>query len=321
MSRTCSILAGTPVPIGLVGATATGKSELAMALAERMGGEIVSVDSMQVYRGLDIGTAKPTAEDRARVRHHLIDVVDLSESFDAAQFVRRANTAVHDIQQRGRQPIFCGGTGLYLQAFLGGLGSAPAPDLGLRARLESAPLEQLLAELERADPVTFHRIDQRNPRRVVRAVEVIRITGRPFSEQRAFWSPREDSTPLRFGPIFGLVRKAADLRQRMETRVERMFERGLVGETEKALEQGLAGNRTARQAIGYREVVEHLRGERGLGETIGLVQQRTRQYARRQMTWFRKRKDIVWLGMDPEETVEQGLRRMMQAERWGGLNR
>jgi tRNA dimethylallyltransferase len=164
-------------------------------------------------------------------------------------------------------------------------------------------------------------MDQSNPRRVIRAVEVIRITGRPFSEQRASWSLGGGSLPLRLGPILGLARDAADLRRRMDTRVERMFERGLVGETEEALGQGLADNRTARQAIGYREVMEHLRGERDLRETIALVQQKTRQYARRQRTWFRKQKGIVWFGMDPEETVEQTLRRIVQAEGWLGLSR
>ncbi len=152
-----------------------------------MGGEIISVDSMQVYRGLDIGTAKPSPADRARVPHHLIDVCDLTESFDAAQFVRLAQKAVEEIQARGRVPIFCGGTGLYFKAFLSGLGEAPSANPELRARLEAMPFEALLRELRERDPAAYEKIDKQNPRRVIRAVEVIRLTGKKFSQQRAEW--------------------------------------------------------------------------------------------------------------------------------------
>src|SRR6185312_2112571 len=191
-------MAKTPIPhppssilhphcIFLAGPTAVGKSEIALLLAEKMGGDIISVDSMQVYRGLDIGTAKPSAAERTRVPHHLIDVVDLTEAFDAAQFVRRAVAAVAEIQSRGRVPIFCGGTGLYFKAFLEGLGDTPPADEKLRAELESAPLSELLAELAEKDPPTYEKIDRQNPRRVIRAIEVIRLTGKPFSAQRAAW--------------------------------------------------------------------------------------------------------------------------------------
>ena len=163
----------------LAGATATGKSAVALLLAERLGGEIISVDSMQVYRGLDIGTAKPAAEERRRVPHHLIDVVALSESFDAARFVRLAQASVREIQARGHLPILCGGTGLYFKAFLEGLGEAPPADPATRAALESTPPPLLLEELERRDAATFAKIDRKNPRRVIRALEVIRLTGKP----------------------------------------------------------------------------------------------------------------------------------------------
>ena len=176
-------------PVFLAGPTAVGKSAVALALAESLGGEIISVDSMQVYRGLDLGTAKPSAAERARVPHHLLDVVELSEAFDAAQFVRLATAAVVEIQARGRVPIFCGGTGLYFKAWLEGLGEAPPSDARVRAELEAAPLSELLAELEQRDPLTYARIDRQNPRRVIRAVEVIRLTGKPFSAQRANWNP------------------------------------------------------------------------------------------------------------------------------------
>lgn len=300
-----------PPPLLLSGPTAVGKSEVALLLAEGLDGEIVSVDSMQVYRGLDVGTAKPTAEERRRVPHHLVDVVDLGEAFDAARFVMLARAAVAEIQGRGRLPILCGGTGLYFKAFLEGLGEAPAADPAVRAALEATPLEELLRELETGDPATFARIDRRNPRRVVRALEVIRLTGRPFSEQRTGWgtAPR-----LPEGWTFvALSRDPADLRRRMDLRVDRMFARGLVAETEALLGRGLAGNRTAMQAIGYRQVVEHLRGERSLPETVALVKQKTWQFARRQLTWLRRQLPVTWVpaGEDPV-AVAAGIRRAVQ---------
>jgi tRNA dimethylallyltransferase len=326
-------------PIFLAGPTAVGKSALALALAEQCGGEIISVDSMQVYRGLDIGTAKPTAAERARVPHHLIDVADLTEAFDAAKFVSLAQRAVLEIQSRGRFPIFCGGTGLYFKAYLEGLGEAPPSDEKLRAELEAAPLADLLRELELHDPVTFAKIDRQNPRRVIRALEVIRLTGKPFSAQRAEWKhpaaisslsspkggegrgeeaqllsgqsnpiPAQNPSPQpspRLGGarelvsatprFFCLSRPAADLHARINLRVDEMFAAGLVAEIRQLLQRGLEQNKTAMQAIGYRQVVEHLRGERSLPETIELVKIKTRQYAKRQLTWFRKHANAQWI--------------------------
>ena len=287
----------------LAGPTAVGKSEIALRLAAEVGGEIASADSMQVYRGMDVGTGKPSADDRARVPHHLIDVVEVTEPFDAAQFVSRARQAVAEIQSRGRVPILCGGTGLYLKAFLQGLGEAPPADAALRAVLEATPLPELLQELAARDPMTYERIDRQNPRRVIRAVEVIRLTGKPFSAQRASWDHAADAT----GPsanCFGLARGAADLQQRIAARVESMFRRGWVAETEQLLQRGLAGNRTAMQALGYRQIVEHLRGERSLPETIELVKVRTRQFAKRQMTWFRRQMALNWIELAPEDRAE-----------------
>lgn len=280
-------------PIFLAGPTAVGKSAVAMAMAELLGGEIISVDSMQVYRGLDIGTAKPSPAERARVPHHLLDVVELDEGFDAAKFVRLAQAAVKDIQVRNRVPIFCGGTGLYFKAWLDGLGEAPPADASVRAELEATPLADLLAELERRDPETFARIDRQNPRRVVRALEVIRVTGRPFSAQRADWTA--DRRPQTGDRVFCFSREPADLRARIEARVDAMFVAGLVDETRKLLTRGLSANPTAMQAIGYRQVVEHLRGERGLAETVTLVKTKTWQFARRQGTWFRRQLPVEWM--------------------------
>jgi tRNA dimethylallyltransferase len=262
---------------------------------------------MQVYRGLDLGTAKPSPAERARVPHHLIDILNLTESFDAAQFARRAKDTVADIQARGRVPILCGGTGLYFKAFLEGVGAAPPADPLLRAALEQLPLETLLAELRERDPATYERIDRRNPRRVIRAIEVIRLTGKPFTDQRAAWrSPAE--APGNPHPWFiGFKRSNSDLQARINARVDDMFRHGLVAETEHLLQTGLAQNPTAMQAIGYRQVVEYLgRGVRSpaaLAETIALVKIRTRQYAKRQLTWFRRHGNPLWIELPPGEPL------------------
>ncbi len=271
----------------LAGPTAVGKSEVALLLAEQIGGEIVSVDSMQVYRGLDIGTAKPSREERARIPHHLIDVAGLDDAFDAAQFVRLAREAIDGIQQRSRTAILCGGTGLYFQALFQGLGEAPPADPALRAGLEKLPLTELLRELEERDSPTFETIDRKNPRRVIRALEVIRMTGRPFSEQRAEWTAAKQ-WQTKPPDLVVLTREQKDLHSRINARIDDMFRRGLVAETASLLERGLSENRTACQALGYRQVIEHLAGKRSLPETIELVKIKTRQFARRQLTWFRK---------------------------------
>ena len=303
-------------PILIAGPTASGKSEIALQLAERLGGEIISADSMQVYRGLDVGTAKPTAAERARVPHHLIDICDLTQAFDAAQFARQAKQAVAEIQARGRVPILCGGTGLYFKAFLEGVGEAPPADPALRGELERLPLATLLAELLARDPVTHERIDRQNPRRVVRAVEVIRLTGKPFSEQRTPWDaatgPRGTPNPR----FVALLRSNSDLQQRINRRVEAMFRGGLVAETEHLLQHGLAENQTAMQAIGYRQVVEYLgrpaRTPAALAETVELVKIRTRQYAKRQLTWFRRHGNPTWLELRPGEGLGAVAERLVR---------
>ncbi len=303
-------------PVFIAGPTAVGKSAIALALAEKIGGEIITVDSMQVYRGLDIGTAKPTADERNKIPHHLLDICELTEAFDAAQFIRRAQKAVAEIQSRGRTPIFCGGTGLYFKAYLEGLGEAPPADEKLRAELEATPFATLLAELRERDAEAYEKIDKQNPRRVIRAVEVIRLTGKKFSEQRAEWkvgsSRCDDRTAQRAVPtIFCLTRPPADLHERINTRVDEMFRLGLVAETRALLQRGLAENKFALQAIGYRQVVEHLRGERDLAATIELVKIKTRQFAKRQLTWFRRHGNCAWLELLPDETVETIMEKVL----------
>jgi tRNA dimethylallyltransferase len=297
-------------PIFIAGPTAIGKSAVALALAEKTDGEIISVDSMQAYRGLDIGTAKPTAEERKTIPHHLIDVCDLHEAFDAAQFVRLAQKAVAEMQSRGRTPIFCGGTGLYFKAYLDGLGEAPPADEKLRVELEALPFEKLLAELYECDSAAYEKIDKQNPRRVIRAVEVIRLTGKKFSEQRAEWKVQSPKSKVQ--SVFCFTRPPEDLHARINARVDEMFSRGLVDETRELLKHGLAENKFAMQAIGYRQVVEHLRGEHSLAETIELVKIKTRQFAKRQLTWFRRHGNCEWIELQPGDSAEEIARKLLR---------
>jgi len=288
-------------PVFIAGPTASGKSAVAHEVAQRLNGEIISVDSMQVYRGLDLGTAKPSAEERAAVPHYLIDILDLTQSFDAASFV----ACLESITPKIKRPIFCGGTGLYFRAWLEGLGDAPQANAILRTELEAMGLETLVAELLEHDPATHETIDRQNRRRVVRAVEVIRLTGKPFSEQRAEWTGQ---VPANF---FMVERDREDLRQRIDTRVDVMFAAGLVAET-CSLRSALEGNPVAQQALGYRQVIGHLNGEQGLPETVALVKSRTWQFARRQMTWFRKLHGSHTLAVPANEPVAETAQRLIE---------
>ena len=288
-------------PIFIAGPTASGKSAVALEVAQRLNGEIISVDSMQVYRGLDLGTAKPTAKERASVQHHHIDILELTESYDATRFVARTKSIIKKI----KRPVFCGGTGLYFSAWLEGLGEAPPANATLRAELEDEDLETLVAELLEHDPATHATIDRQNRRRVVRAVEVIRLTGKPFSEQRAEWTGQ---VPPNF---FLLERGREDLRQRIDTRVEAMIAAGLVAET-CSLRLALEGNPVAQQALGYRQVIGHLNDEQGLPETVALVKSRTWQFARRQMTWFRKLHGAHTLTVPANEPAVETARRLIE---------
>jgi len=288
-----------PLPLLIAGATGVGKSSVALELAKLLGGEIISVDSMQVYRGLDIGTAKPGRRELEEIVHHLIDIRTLAESFDAAAFVREAETAREAITTRGHVTIFCGGTGLYFKAWLGGLGTAPPADPELRRELEELPIPVLLDELERLDPKTFGSIDRQNKRRIVRAVEVVRLTGKPFSEQRAIW----DQVGR---PVFAvaLERTPGDLHRRVAKRVDGMFAAGLVEETRKVLAE-LRANQTASQAIGYKQLIDFFDGKLSLAETIEAIKIKTRQFAKRQRTWFKHQMQLEWILLDESSDIRK----------------
>jgi tRNA dimethylallyltransferase len=270
----------------LTGPTASGKTAVGLELAERIGAEIVSLDSMAVYRGLDIGTAKPTADERRRVPHHLIDLVSPAEDYSLARYLADAATAVAEIVGRGRVPLFVGGTPLYLKALLRGVATGPPPDWELRRQLARLAGEghDLHARLREVDPITAARLPPGDIKRIIRALEVYEHTGRPLS---AWQADARWTQPRAVARVFTLAWPRAELHARINARVEAMFAAGLVAEVVGLLEAGVEFSRTARQALGYRDVLEHLQGQRDLAATIELVQTRTRQFAKRQETWYR----------------------------------
>jgi tRNA dimethylallyltransferase len=270
----------------LTGPTGSGKTPLAVELAERLGGEIVSMDSMAVYRGMDIGTAKPTAEERRRVPHHLLDVLDPWESASVAWWLGEAHRCCQEIAARGRRALIVGGTPLYLKALLRGLFPGPPADETLRRRLEreaaSAGPEALHGQLARVDPVAAGRLHPNDLRRVVRALEVWELTGRPISSWQLQWSPAEGHPSC-----LCLTLPRAELYARIDARVMRMFADGLVDEVRALRSLPRPLSREAGQALGYKEVGLHLDGRASLEDTVTRVQARTRQLAKRQLTWFR----------------------------------
>jgi tRNA dimethylallyltransferase len=291
----------------LVGPTAVGKSAVALELARKWNAEIVSADSMQVYRGMDIGTAKPTAGERGLVPHHLIDVCEIDDVFDAKKFVELAGASIADIHLRARTALVVGGTGMYVRALRHGLFDGPARNEELRVRLEAMTAPQLFEELQRLDPQTAVRIDRQNPRRLVRALEVFHQTGRPISELQKEWIDGEPKKEV--APIIGLNRVREDLHARIEERIDEQIAAGWVGEVRRLMELGLEKNATALQAAGYRELVAHLHGELPLDEAVTLIKTHTRQLAKRQLTWFRREPQLQWLeigrGESPADTAKR----------------
>ena len=295
-----------PRVLALVGATATGKSALALRLGEAVGAEIVNADALQVYRGVDIGTAKPSATDRARVPHHLIDLLEPSEPFSAGEFARRARAALAEIEGRGRAALVVGGSGLYLRALTGGLAPLPPPDPELRAGLErrraAHGLAPLRAELERLDPATAARLKAGDTQRTLRALEVVLATGRPLSSWLA--APEVGARePLALRKV-GLTLPRALLYDRIESRVAQMVTRGWLDEVRVLLASGVRAGCPAFRAIGYAQWVRHLAGELAYEDALRAIMTATRRYAKRQETWYRRETDVEWLG--PQE-VEANL--------------
>ncbi|HEX6262897.1 MAG TPA: tRNA (adenosine(37)-N6)-dimethylallyltransferase MiaA [Actinomycetota bacterium] len=299
------------IPRALVGPTASGKTEASIELARRLDAEVILVDSMTVYRGMDVGTAKPGPDERARIPHHLADVADPTESFSVARFQALAREAVREIAARGRVPLLVGGSGLYFRAAVDDL-EFPGTDPGLRGLLnrEAGLLgpEWMHARLADLDPDAAAKIDPENVRRSVRALEVAALTGRPFSSFAAAWERYPEGRVVAAG-----LRAASDvLVARIEVRVEAMLEGGLVDEVRVLLDRGFGPFLTSSQAIGYLEVVRHLEGRLSLEEAAAEIARRTRALARRQMAWFRRDPRIRWFDVDrggpPMDEIEDHLR-------------
>lgn len=296
----------------LTGPTASGKTALGIVLAKEIGAEIISMDSMALYRGMDIGTAKPTAVERAEVPHHLIDVLDPWQSSSVAWWLEEAARCVKEIAARGKRVLFVGGTALYLKAMMFGLFEGPEADAEIRSQLEKEAkelgAEHLHQRLAQVDARTAARVHPCDVRRVVRALEVWQLTGRPLSAWQQQWQQEEPRNRLR---CVWLDWPREELYRRINVRVEKMFEAGFVEEVARLKDLPYPLSREARQAVGYREVLEHLEREMSLEKTVESIQTRSRQFAKRQVTWFRHLP-----GCDPVsgELTSGELRRKMEQE-------
>lgn len=293
--------------IVICGATATGKSDLAVALAQSIDAEIINADSMQLYRGMDIGTAKITIEERKGIAHHLLDLLDVTEDANVAWYQEKARAAITDIHSRGKSAIIVGGTGLYIKAILDEL-NFPDTDPVVRAELElefaTKGITPLFERLEKLDPAAALAIDKANSRRVIRALEVIKITGKPFTANL----PREESSRYPYAKQFGLVMDRDSLSERISVRVDRMWEQGLVEEAEKLVAAGIMKGTTAQRALGYAQVIAQIEGKVTQEEAQEETKRATRQYARRQETWFSRDERITWIS-----PVQNALERILES--------
>lgn len=290
--------------LALTGPTGSGKTRLGIDIAERLGAEIISMDSMALYRGLDIGTAKPTPAERARVRHHLIDMLDPWQSASVAWWLEQAKICCPEIESRGKHVLFVGGTPFYLKTLLCGLFEGPPADPALRRAMQTAAerlgVRAMHERLAQVDPVAAARLHVNDLRRVIRALEVFELTGKPISAWQKQWaevggqktedrgrkSEAASSSPL--SSVLWLDLPRPELYDRINRRVEAMFAAGLVEEVRQLLSMERPLSKEATQALGYKEVFAHLDGKQGLAETIALLQTRTRNFAKRQITWFRR---------------------------------
>lgn len=294
----------------ILGVTASGKGQLAFGLAESLGAEIISVDSMKVYRRMDIGTGKPPKEAREKVPYHLIDVVEPSDAFSVAAFLDLASSAIGQIESRKRPIIAVGGTALYIKALLYGLFEGPGTDEQIRAELHArAEVEgaELYRELAKIDPAAAERISPNDTRRIIRALEVYKITGKPIS---SFQNQFDAEEPLRKWTIIGLRREKAEESRRINARVKKMISAGLVDEVKFLLAEEKPISRQARCAIGYAEIIDHLSGRTTLEDAVELIKKNTRRLAKNQRTWFKTFSSVNWLDIEPGEPVGKILKRV-----------
>ncbi len=296
----------------ILGVTASGKGTLAFELARHLHGEIVSIDSMKVYRHMDIGTAKPPLERRRQVPYHMIDVVEPSESFSAGLFLEKALPLMEQIDRQGRPIVAVGGTALYIKALLYGLFDGPAADPSIRDELRQSArdggLEGLYKELSQVDPEAAGRIHSNDAKRIIRALEVFRLTGEPISRLQGQFNSNKS---LEDWTMIGLKREKIEENRRINLRVKRMMESGLVEEVKTLLSESRPLSPQARSAIGYAEIIDHLNGLIGLDEATELIKKNTRRLAKGQRTWFKTFKAVHWLELQPDEPPEQTLERVM----------
>lgn len=302
----------SPKLIIIVGPTAAGKSDLAMRLAGSLGGEIISADSMQVYRHMDIGTAKPSLGERARIPHHLLDIVNPDEAFNAARFVEQADAVIQALHSRGTPALIAGGTGLYIRALLGGLFDGPDADDDLRKtyhlQREQFGPDFLYERLERIDGKAAQRIDRRDTVRIIRALEVMELTGRSIVEQQeahGFAGNRYKYVKI------GLFLDRPILNERIERRTHAMVEAGLVEEVRELLALGYGEGLKPMQSLGYKHVVQYLKGQILLEEAVELTTRDTRRYAKRQGTWFRAETDIAWYLPNEFDKINEAIQRFL----------
>ncbi|MDK8347037.1 tRNA (adenosine(37)-N6)-dimethylallyltransferase MiaA [Brevibacterium sp. UMB1308A] len=290
--------------INVVGATATGKSDLAITLAHHLDGEIINADSMQFYRGMDIGTAKVSSEQRAEVPHHLLDILDVTQDASVSEYQSRARALIHEIHERGRTPIIVGGSGLYVRAATDVM-NFPGTDPAMRARLEgiaeAGALHDMHAMLEELDPKAASTIKPTDARRIVRALEVIALTGDTFSSELPEYTYYTPTIQV------GLAQDRETLHQRIADRVHLMWDAGWVDEVRTLLDQGLRDGKTARHAIGYAQIIDYLDGNMTADLAIDSTVTRTRQFAKRQETWFRRDPRIHWFDAADPDTSENAL--------------
>lgn len=299
-----ALISRRPIVLSLVGPTASGKTRIALAVAPGLRAEIVGIDSMQLYRGMDIGTAKPSTEERRRVPHHMIDVADPAGPYSVAAFQAGARSAIEGILGRGRNALLVGGSGLYYRAVVDDL-EFPPTNRPTRSALEKLPGDVLAERLAAGDPEAAARIEPANVRRIVRALEVMELTGRPFSEFRRAWDRYESRYEL---VAAGVRLDAEKLAARVQARVEAMIDAGLVAEVEALLAHGFRESLTASRAIAYPEIVALLDGTITLAEARERIVRNTRAYARRQMAWFRADPRIRWFDGDDTRRAESEIR-------------
>lgn len=294
--------------IFIVGPTAVGKTEISIRLAQHINAEIVSMDSRQIFRQMDIGTAKPTFEQQHAAPHHLIDCIDVDEPFTVADYQRWADAAIEDICNRGKIPLIVGGAGLYFRALVDGLFEGPGADADIRSRLvresEDHGAAALHDRLRRCDPEAANRIHPKNLVRVIRALEIYELTGKPISSFQQQWKRSPSRYPFR---AFGLYVPRDCLYRRVETRVDQMIARGLIEEVEGLLAGGCPRNSVAMQGIGYKEIVHYLDGSQSLDEAVALLKANTRRYAKRQLTWFRSDARIQWIELSLFESIDLAM--------------